>query len=908
MAVVSLTLVSALLSLVSASISTVHAAAAEVAWPTGTEVRDLALEGTASASTVFRLQPERFAASHVNDGDLSTRWASDSPESGYPDPSREWVQVELAEAAPVHHVVIHWETAHATHYEIQVSADGQTWETAREVTAAPGGRELHELRWEDPVRFVRMQGVTPQYLSFGYSIWSFEVWNGPRPGVGLDAGDVIPVPVEQADVDAEPFELTRHTQIVARTDGARAVGRQLREDLRPATGFPLPVTGASRRDGNIELVLAPGEAPGDNARAQAEGYTLTVRPDRVRIGAATAHGLFNGIQTLRQLLPPWIYGDVLRPGPWTIDATTITDHPRMVHRGLMIDPARNFIEVDEVKAIIDDLAAVKGNVLHVHLTDDQGWRLHFDSWPRLTEVGGPMSMPGGRTGFYTKSDFAGIVEYAAQRHIEVIPEIEMPAHSSAARAAYPELGCGGGYLCPQETTWQFIDDVIGELAEISPSKYVHLGADEADMPHDLYVEFVRRAEQIVRSHGKTMIGWSPAPGVGLDPSAVHHYWQDQSREMSTAWFQPRRPVILSPTQQVYLDYPYPTYNIRRSYSWNPFDLTDGWTGAKVQQEYGLNNDDILGIEAPIWGERMLRGLPDVQYQVFPRLPAIMEKAWSPAEATTDADAVIGRMQVQGARWMFGGTNFYADPEVLWEPAVVGRVRTMRADGTVEGSVATAAFPDTAPSALSATIDWGDGTSSAGRIVGTVPTDRQLNSVVEVLGTHRYAAPGRYAGTVTLTGPDGVERVAPFTVDDGEGNLELVSAGASALSSMGHYETHVPAHMVDGDPGTFFWSHGAPGPGDFVGVDLGSVQEIETVTVSMTAANPADLDYIHRGVVEYSEDGSTWTTATTTSAQSYVTTTVADGARARYVRLRATAGQPYWAKVYEIAVEGVPGRR
>jgi hexosaminidase len=753
-------LLSILLSLGGAASAT--SASTQTSWPVGDDVRDVARDGTATASTVFSPQPDRFAAAHVNDGDLSTRWASDSPESGYPDPSREWLQVELAEPSPVHHVVVYWETAHAAHYQIQVSDDGQTWQTALDVSDAPGGREVLDIGWNTPVRFVRMQGLAVA-TGWGYSIWSFEVWNGPKPGVGLSAGQVVPAPVSETAVVAEPFVLTKHTRIVTASQKAREVADLLRRELRPATGFALPVVAAAPQAGDIELVLADSEAPSAQPLAAAEGYTLAASSDGIRIGAATSHGLFNGIQTLRQLLPPWIYGDVLRPGPWTVKATSVTDYPRMAHRGLMIDPARNFLQVGEVKAIIDDLAAVKGNVLHIHLTDDQGWRLAIDSWPRLAQVGGSLSMAGGRTGFYTKTDFADIITYATQRHIQVIPEIELPAHSGAARAAYPELGCGGGYLCPrQELTFRFIDDVITELAQISPSPYVHVGADEADLPHDDYVAFVRRTEQIVASHGKTMIGWSPSPGVGLDPASVHQYWQDQSREMNSAWFQPRRPVILSPTQQVYLDYPYPGYNTRRSYSWDPFNLTDGWTGSNLQRDFGLNNDDILGIEAPIWGERMLRGLPDVQYNVFPRLPAIMEKAWSPAEVTGDVDGVLARLQVQGARWLFAGTNFYLDPEISWAPTGVGMVQTLDDDQSVSGSVATVAAPGMAPSAVTATIDWGDGTTSPGAVVGDGPSDRQVNGLFQVNGTHHYTAPGRYTGTVKVSGPGGLELTTSFT--------------------------------------------------------------------------------------------------------------------------------------------------
>lgn len=745
----------------SASASGAAPAAADPAWPD--PARDVARDGTATASSVYDLDPERFAAEHVNDGDLSTRWGSDSPENGHPDPSREWVQIELAEPGPVHHVVIHWETARAAHYQIHVSDDGETWRTALDVPDAPGGREVLELGLTTPVRYVRMQGVAVA-TGWGYSIFAMEVWNGPRPGVGLPAGRVIPAPVAQTSrPDARPFVLGRHSRIVAADRRARDVARLLAGHLRPATGYPLPVVGGGRAgDGDITLLLGRSHAPSRARLAVAEGYTLAAGGNGLRIAAAHPHGLFNGVQTLRQLLPPWIESDEVRPGPWTVEATGISDHPRFAHRGLMIDPARNFLEVPEVRQLIDGLVQSKGNVLHWHLTDDQGWRVQIDSWPRLTEVGGGMSMPGGRTGFYTKDQIRDVVRYAADRHVQIIPEIEMPSHTTAARTAYPQLSGAGGYLADLETTYAFVDDVLREVAALFPSPYVHLGADESDMPHDQYVRFLRRVEGIARGHGKTMIGWSPSCGVGLDTETVHHYWQDQSREMSREWFHPRRPVLLSPTQQTYLDYPYPTYDTRRSYSWNPFDLTDGWTGAKVQRDYGLDNDDIIGIEAPIWGERMLQGLPDVQYQVFPRLPAILEKAWSPAEATEDAEGVVARTAVQGARWQFAGRNFWADPGVRWEAAAVGTdLRTGR-DGAVDGAVASLALPGAAPAEVTATVDWGDGTTGPATVTGDAAGDRRINGVYRIEAAHRYRRPGTYRGTVRVTAPN-AEATAAFTV-------------------------------------------------------------------------------------------------------------------------------------------------
>ncbi|SDD34563.1 family 20 glycosylhydrolase [Auraticoccus monumenti] len=730
--------------------------------PPPTVGRDVALTGTASAATVYTGDPARFAAEHVNDGDLGTRWGSDyaregvvDPPASSHDPSRDWVQVELAEPSPVDHVVVYWENAHAAEYELQVSDDGQQWETVVDVDDGRGGREVLQVGRSEPVSFVRVQGVRLA-TGWGYSIWSLEVWDAPPPGAG-EEGRVLPAPVSLVPGEGEPFELGTSTRVVAAGEGALAVARLLAEELRPATGLALPVTRDGARAGDVLLELDESAATGD---AAAEGYTLQVSADGVAIRAATAHGLFNGTQSLRQLLPASVYGDVLRPGPWTVEPVSITDHPRYPHRGLMIDPARNFVEVDEVKTIIDDLVASKGNVLHIHLTDDQGWRLEIDSWPRLTEVGGAMSMPGGRTGFYTQEQFADIVAYAAERFVQVVPEIDMPAHATAAIAAYPELTCGGGVLCPtSETTYRFIDDVLGEVAALSPSEYLHIGADEAPMAHDDYVDFVRRAESIVQAHGKTMIGWSPAPGVGLDPSTVHHYWQDQSREMNRSWFEPRRPVIVSPTQQLYLDYPYPRHGTRMSYDWDPEDLVDSWTGERPEA-YGFQPADVIGLEAPIWGERMTGGLPDIQQQVFPRLPAILEKAWSPAEATQDVTPLLARMGHQGARWMFAGTRFWVDPEVDWAGEAAGRVLTLDRTRSVAGVVADVAVPGADPGTLSATIEWGDGTESEAEVVA--PASGRESDLLTVRAEHTYPRLDTWGGTVHVRGPRGLDLSAPFT--------------------------------------------------------------------------------------------------------------------------------------------------
>ncbi|MEL4320673.1 family 20 glycosylhydrolase [Leifsonia sp. YIM 134122] len=253
---------------------------------------------------------------------------------------------------------------------------------------------------------------------------------------------VVPQPVSIATRDSEPFELTRESRIIAGGTGAESVGEHLASAFRPSTGFALPViTRAATTDGSphdITLTVAPGSAP---AGHQQEGYVLRTSATGALLSADTAEGLFRGIQTLRQLFPAPIESrervDALGTR-WAAASVDIDDFPRFAYRGAMLDVARHFFDVTDVKRYIDDIALLKTNQLHLHLTDDQGWRIEIDGWPKLTEIGGTSSVNDERGGFYTKADYAEIVAYAQQRFITVVPEIDLPGHTNAALAAYPE--------------------------------------------------------------------------------------------------------------------------------------------------------------------------------------------------------------------------------------------------------------------------------------------------------------------------------------------------------------------------------------------------------------------------------------------------------------------------------------
>src|SRR5256885_9644980 len=295
---------------------------------------------------------------------------------------------------------------------------------------------------------------------------------------------VVPAPVKAAATSGS-FAIRSNT--VISTDSG-PVGEYLAGFLRRSTGFALPVKPAHGAPAGITLLLS-----GASASVGDEGYQLDVTKTAVVIRARHAAGLFAGVQTLRQLLPPAVESATVRPGPWTVPDGHVLDYPRFAYRGAMLDVARHFFSVAQVERYIDQIARYKVNRFHLHLSDDQGWRLAINSWPNLASYGGSTEVGGGPGGYYTQADYAAIVAYAASRYITVVPEIDMPGHTNAALASYAQLNCNGvapklytgtkvGFssLCvPLDITYTFVDQVIGEIAALTPGPYLHIGGDEA---------------------------------------------------------------------------------------------------------------------------------------------------------------------------------------------------------------------------------------------------------------------------------------------------------------------------------------------------------------------------------------------------------------------------------------------
>ncbi|MGH3313404.1 MAG: beta-N-acetylhexosaminidase [Streptomyces sp.] len=491
---------------------------------------------------------------------------------------------------------------------------------------------------------------------------------------------VIPAP-ESVQAGGAPFTIGERTviRVSGASEEAKRVGGQLAALLRPSTGFPLPVTTERGPDG-IQLKLGGG-GEARKSRLGEEGYQLKVTERAAVISAPTGSGLFHGMQTLRQLLPPQVESSAPQPGPWQVAGGTITDKPRYAYRGAMLDVSRHFFSVDEVKRYIDQLALYKVNKLHLHLSDDQGWRIAIDSWPRLATYGGGSEVGGGPGGYYTKDDYREILRYADERELTVVPEIDMPGHTNAALASYAELNCDGvapprytgtevGFssLCvPLDVTYDFVDDVVRELAEMTPGRYLHIGGDEAhSTSHEDYVAFMERAQKTVAKYGKTVIGWHQLTGAKPAEGAVAQYWgtsgaEDEPEVVEAAKKGTR--LVLSPANRAYLDMQYNEdtplglhwagyVEAKQSYDWDP--------GSYIK---GAPADAVLGVEAPLWSET-LENSEHIEFMAFPRLPGIAELGWSPASAH-DWEKYRVRLAQQGPRWEQLGMDYWRSPQVPW---------------------------------------------------------------------------------------------------------------------------------------------------------------------------------------------------------------------------------------------------
>jgi hexosaminidase len=510
---------------------------------------------------------------------------------------------------------------------------------------------------------------------------------------------LIPQPVD-TEVESGFFRLDAGStvEVLSQGEDAAFVGRYLRERLRNATGFALSEKAEGGSRSSIALSLLPEADP----HLGAEGYRLHVGPERVEISANSAKGLFYGCQTLLQLLPPEVESRSPVAGvDWLIPCVRITDFPRFHWRGLLLDVARHFFTKEEVMGYIDQMVKYKLNVLQLHLTDDTGWRLEIKRYPRLTEVGAWRAPRTGRWwheppkpeeertygGFYTQEDMREIIGYAQARGVTIVPEIECPGHSLAALAAYPELSCTGGPfevrhpgtvhdaapapLCvSSEATFQFLDGVFTEVAELFPGEYIHVGGDEVRKGYwtacprcqsrmaelglkdeeELQSYFVKRVEKIIQSKGKRMVGWDEILQGGLAPNAIVMSWHGVQGGIEAAKM--GHAVVMAPLDRYYLDFyqgdrvadlgAFGTNRLKACYEFEPVP-------AGVQPEY------VLGGQGCLWTER-IEEIRHAQYMTWPRSMAIAETLWSPLE-TKNWEFFVSRVEEQFPRFDAAQVNY-----------------------------------------------------------------------------------------------------------------------------------------------------------------------------------------------------------------------------------------------------------
>jgi hexosaminidase len=501
----------------------------------------------------------------------------------------------------------------------------------------------------------------------------------PTPTSGPPTiGNIITMPVS-ITASTGSFVLPSTADIYVEPGSAEliAIGQYLADKLNPSTGYGIQVltTTGAPSSGNIYLTTVGGDPTlGD------EGYELTVTSSLVTVKAFKPAGLFRGLQTVRQLLPASVESATLQPGPWTMATGTVRDYPRFSWRGSMLDVARHFFSVTDVKRYIDLMAYYKLNVFHFHLADDQGWRIMINSWPNLALYGGGTQVGGTCSNcYYTQAQYSDIVAYAQSRYITVVPEIDMPGHTNAALASYAELNCNGvaparytgtnvGFssLCISKAiTYTFVDDVIRELAALTPGAYMHVGGDEASSTTTAdYISFVSQVQTIVQSHGKQMIGWEEIAQInGLSASSVAQHWNTTDSFAPTA-VQKGAKVLMSPANKAYLDMKYyrktslgqtwaGLINTQTGYEWDPATIVSSVPGSSV-----------LGVEAPLWTETIVTR-SDMDFMAYPRLPGYAELGWSPVTGRNWNEYKV-RLGSHGPRLTALGVNFYRDTLVPWQ--------------------------------------------------------------------------------------------------------------------------------------------------------------------------------------------------------------------------------------------------
>ncbi|MEY4739938.1 MAG: hypothetical protein RLZZ05_1322 [Bacteroidota bacterium] len=503
--------------------------------------------------------------------------------------------------------------------------------------------------------------------------------------IAQNAYNLIPVPKQLTPAEGS-FTIKKGMSIAIGDESFRAVADMLAAQCQTASGISLPIKVGKSASGIVVVM---------NSTLGEEAYALNVTSKKIELQAKTGKGAFYALQTLMQLMPAQVYGKEQTAVALTIPNCNIADEPRFSYRGLMLDVGRHYYPVDHIKRFIDLMAMYKMNIFHWHLTEDQGWRIEIKKYPLLTKISsirkestvGRFSdkkfdgKPYG--GFYTQEEVKDIVAYAGKKFITVIPEIEMPGHSQAVLAAYPQLGANADriyqvgtkwgvsedVLFPREETFTFLENVLTEVMALFPGPYIHIGGDECPKAqwkesrfcqdlikkeglkdeHELQSYFIRRIDKFITSKGRKLLGWDEILEGGLSPNATVMSWRGTAGGVEAA--KQGHDVVMSPNSFLYFDYYQADANtepiaiggnltLAKTYSFEPY----------LPELNAAEAKHVIGIQGNVWTE-YIKDLPYAEYMTYPRALALAEIAWSPMAAKNYGDfkkRVTGHLPVLDA--------------------------------------------------------------------------------------------------------------------------------------------------------------------------------------------------------------------------------------------------------------------
>ena len=509
------------------------------------------------------------------------------------------------------------------------------------------------------------------FLAASFILISMNSCSPPKPIYSIDNIPFIPLPSSITTSDMVlPLNQIQSISILGEDEQLTSMAQNFKSFWKAHAQYELLISN-DQTDEDHAITLKIDE----DFNPHNEAYELEVAADKISVLAKTAEGIFRGLKTLEQMV--YLCKLEGKTNFLSLPGGKIIDQPGYEYRGAMLDVARHFFSISDVKRYIDLLSIYKINFLHFHLSDDQGWRIEIKSWPKLTQIGGKTEVGGGEGGFYTQEDFKDIIKYAEDRFITIIPEIDLPGHTNAALASYAELNCSGkataiytgievGFstLCvDKEVTYLFVEDVIREISEISPGPFFHIGGDESHVTSQAeFNRFMDRTLAIVKKYNKIPMGWYELITADISEETLLQYWaktEDFSKVISK-----KSKLLISASSYSYLDMKYNSntplglnwagyLSVKKAYEWDPRSLVPD-----------LDSEQIIGLEAPLWSET-LENFDDIAFMAFPRILGHAEIGWTDVSLRKWVD-FSKRLSLHGRLLRDLGVKYYPATEIDWK--------------------------------------------------------------------------------------------------------------------------------------------------------------------------------------------------------------------------------------------------